>query len=143
MEKKRRTIPLNQKVKYILTLYGVYDFHNNFRYFDFYSNQNSENFIKFIKKVIRNFNDKIYIILDNHGSHISKYTKEELKKNKNVKLVFLPYNSPKLNRIEDEFSLYKREVLANRKFKSKKEIIIASRKWINYRNNMGIKIVNK
>jgi len=30
---KRRTIPLNQKVKYILTLYGVYDFHNNFRYF--------------------------------------------------------------------------------------------------------------
>jgi len=96
--------------------------------FDFYSNKNSENFIKFIKKVIRNFNDKIYIILDNHRSHISKYTKEE---------------SLKLNRIEDEFSLYKREVFNNRKFKSKKEIIIVIRKWINYRNNMGIKIVNK
>jgi transposase len=66
------------------------------------------------------FDDKIYIILDNY---ISKYTKEELKKIKNVKLVFLPYNSPKLNRIEDEFSLYKREVLNNRKFKSKEEII--------------------
>jgi hypothetical protein len=87
---KRKIIHLNQKVKYILTLYGIYDFHNNLGYFDFYSNQNSENFIKFIKKVIKNFKDKIYIILDNH---ISKYTKEELKKIKNIKLVFLPYNS--------------------------------------------------
>jgi len=47
---KRKIIPLNQKVKEILTLYGIYSFHNNLRYFDFYSNQNIESFVKFIKK---------------------------------------------------------------------------------------------
>jgi hypothetical protein len=60
-----------------------------------------------------------------------------------LKLILLPFNSLKLNRIEDEFSLYKREVLNNRKFKSREKLILAMRKWINYRNNMGIKIVNK
>jgi hypothetical protein len=56
-----------------------------------------------------------------------------------VKLVSLPYNSPKLNKIDNEFILFEREVLSDRKSKLKKEIIIATRKWINYRNNMGIK----
>jgi len=60
---------------------------------------------------------------------------------KKIKLVFLPFNTPKLNRIEDEFSLYNREVLSNRAFKSEKELLKATRKWINYRNKMGIQII--
>jgi len=55
------------------------------------------------------------------------YTKNKLKEINRLKLVFLPYNSPKLNRIEDEFSLFKREVLNNRKFKSKEDLLLALR----------------
>jgi hypothetical protein len=33
-------------------------------------------------------NDKIYIILDNHHFHISKYTKEELKKIQKFEISF-------------------------------------------------------
>jgi hypothetical protein len=39
---KRKNNSFKLKVKYILILYGVYDLHNNLRYFDFYSNQNSK-----------------------------------------------------------------------------------------------------
>jgi hypothetical protein len=52
--KKRRTIPLNQKVKEVLILFGVYSLHKNFRYFKFYPSNNSYYFVKFIKKIAKN-----------------------------------------------------------------------------------------
>lgn len=134
--KRRKTVPLNQRVRKVLILFGVYSPHINYRYFDFYENLESKNFVKFMQKVVRKFKDRIYVILDNHRSHISKYTKEKL--SKRIVCVFLPYNTPKLNRIEDEFSLFRREVLSNRAIRSEKELLVAARKWIDYRNRMGI-----
>jgi hypothetical protein len=80
VRRKRRIVPLNQKVREVLILFGVYSLHKNWRYFDFYPNQRSENFVKFIRKISRNFNDTIYVILDNHRSHNSSFSKKELKK---------------------------------------------------------------
>jgi transposase len=134
---KKEIVPLNQKVRKFFYLFGIYNPHENLRYFSFYEEQRSRSFVDFMNKIAKKFKDKIYLILDNHRSHTSKYTRKNL--SKKVKLVFLPFNTPKLNRIEDEFSLYNREVLSNRSFKSKKELLKATRKWINYRNKMGIR----
>ncbi len=87
----------------------------------------SESFVSFIKKVSKRLRDRIYLILDNHPSHTSKHSKMELSK-LNLKLAYLPYNFPKLKRIEDELSLSQREVIANRKFKHKEELISAMKK---------------
>lgn len=73
----------------------------------------------FMRKIGNKFENEIYVILDNHRSHISRYTKENL--NKWIKLVFLPFNAPKLNGIENELSLFYREVLSNRRFSFEEE----------------------
>ena len=135
--KKRKVIPLNQRVRDTIVMFGIYDLHRNWRYFDFYPDMKSRSFIKFVKKVVKKFEDRIYLILDNHPSHVSKRSKEELNKIKKLKLVYLPFNSPKLNRIEEEFSLLQKEVINNRKFECCKEIILAIRRWAWYRNKMG------
>ena len=141
MGQTEKTVPLNQKVKKVLVLFGVYSPHRSYRYFDFYENQRSGSFTEFMKRVARKFDDVAYVILDNHRSHTSKYTGENL--DRKIRRVFLPFNAPKLNRIEDEFSLFGREVLSNRGFKSEGELIVATRRWVNYRNRMGIAHVNR
>ena len=137
----RKVVPLNQRVRKVLIMFGVYCLHRNYRYFDFYENQRSGSFTKFMKKVAGKFYDAVYVILDNHRSHTSKHTGENL--DRKIRRVFLPFNAPKLNRIEDEFSLFRREVLSNRGFRSERELIVATRRWMNYRNRMGIVHVNR
>ncbi len=135
---KKKIIPLNQRVKEALVLFGVYDPHNKWRCFDFYPNMRTESFIDFVHKVVRRFKERVYLILDNHPANLSKKIKQELAKIKNLKLVYLPFNYPKLNRIEDEFSLFQKEVLANRNFKDSQELVLATKKWVRYRNRIGI-----
>lgn len=139
--RRRKSVPLNQRVRKVLVLFGVYCPHRNYRYFAYFEDLKSPSFVGFMRKVARKFREDIYVILDNHRSHTSKHVKKNL--DKRVRRVFLPLNAPKLNRIEDEFSLFQREVLSNRRFRSEKELIAATRKWVNHRNRMGIAHVNR
>ena len=66
--KKRKVIPLNQKVREVLVLFGVYDSHTKWRYFNFYQAMKSENFIESTKNIAHRFKERIYLILDNHPS---------------------------------------------------------------------------
>lgn len=140
--KRRKSVPLNQKVKKVLVLFGVYCPHRNYRYFAYFEDLKSPSFVEFMKEVGRKFQEEdIYVILDSHRGHTSKYTKENL--SGRIKRAFLPLNAPKLNRMEDEFSLFKREVLSNRRFGSEEELVVATKKWVNHRNRMGIALVNR
>jgi len=59
---------------------------------------NSQTFIKFLKRLIKDTGRKIYLIVDNLRVHHSKLVKQWLEKNKaRIEVFFLPSYSPELN----------------------------------------------
>ena len=86
-------------------------------------------FVELLKAVERkNGKKKSYFILDNAGYHKSDKVQEYLKKNKWIKLVFLPPYCPHLNLIERVWKYFKQSVLYNRyysDFKSFKEACVS------------------
>ena len=77
---------------------------------------NGETFIDLLKKVeqVNGKVKKAYFILDNAGYHKSDKILKYLKKNKWVKLIFLPPYCPHLNLIERVWKHFKQSVLYNR-----------------------------
>jgi transposase len=68
----------------------------------FYENFTSEIFLIFLKKLIRQSNRKVFLIVDNHRAHKSKMIKNWLINNeKHIRLYYLPSYCPELN--PDEF----------------------------------------
>ena len=59
-------------------------------------------FLKFLKRLVRQCNRKVFLIVDNHRAHKSKTVKKWLKVNvEHIKLFYLPSYCPELN--PDEF----------------------------------------
>jgi transposase len=68
----------------------------------FHENFTSEIFLRFLKRLIRQSNRKVFLIVDNHRSHKSKMVKNWLTENvESIKLYYLPSYCPELN--PDEF----------------------------------------
>lgn len=68
----------------------------------FHENFTSEIFLQFLKRLVRQSNRKIFLIVDNHRSHKSKMVNEWLTKNVDrINVYYLPSYCPELN--PDEF----------------------------------------
>jgi len=68
----------------------------------YYENLTQEIFLKFLKKLIRQSDRKVFLIVDNHSAHKSKKVKSWLKKHfEHISLYYLPSYCPELNL--DEF----------------------------------------
>jgi transposase len=68
----------------------------------FHESFTSEIFLKFLKRLIRHSNRKVFLIVDNHSAHKSKLVNKWLIKNvEHIKLFYLPSYCPELN--PDEF----------------------------------------
>ncbi|BBI17577.1 IS630 family transposase [Neochlamydia sp. S13] len=68
----------------------------------FHENFTSEIFLKFLKRIIRQCDRKVFLIVDQHRAHKSKIVKNWLTKNKeHIRLYYLPSYCPELN--PDEF----------------------------------------
>jgi len=68
------------------------------RYMVYNKTMNSQTFIKFIKRLIKDTGQKIFLILDNLRVHHSKLVKEWLEGHQEeIELFFLPSYSPELN----------------------------------------------
>lgn len=72
------------------------------RFMVFHENFTENVFLKFLNKLIRNADRKIFLIVDNHRSHKSKKVNSWLKDNvEHIRLFYLPSYFPELN--PDEF----------------------------------------
>jgi transposase len=61
-------------------------------------NTNAENFIEYLKKLLHDIDGKIFLIVDGHGAHTAKKTRQFVEDNADrLKLFFLPPYSPELN----------------------------------------------
>ena len=68
----------------------------------FHENFTSEVFLKSLKRLVRQSNRKVFLIVDNHRSHKSKMVNEWLIKNVDrINVYYLPSYCPELN--PDEF----------------------------------------
>ena|ERR1700722_3098762 len=68
----------------------------------FYETFTQDIFLKFLKRMVRQSDRKVFLIVDNHRSHKSKKVKEWLRKNEgHIRLFYLPSYCPELN--PDEF----------------------------------------
>ena len=68
----------------------------------FHENFTQDIFLRFLKKLVRQYNRKVFLIVDNHRSHKSKKVNDWLRKNEeHIRLYYLPSYCPELN--PDEF----------------------------------------
>ena len=68
----------------------------------FYENFTSEIFLKFLKRLTRQSNRSVFLIVDNHRAHKSRQVNEWLRENvEHIRLFYLPSYCPELN--PDEF----------------------------------------
>ncbi|MER5175267.1 MAG: transposase, partial [Candidatus Nitrosocosmicus sp.] len=132
----------------LLNVFGAYDHTNDKMHVQCYKKKTGKQFIDFLKRVDRRYDDKdiqnIFVVLDNLSVHKSKMAKEEISKCcPRIKLVFLPVRSPELNLIEVRWSWLQRQTINNSTFKDEQEIGRTVSKWKNtYNKNHGRAITN-
>lgn len=84
---------------------------------------NSENFLIFLKKLDRTYRNKtLHVIVDNLSVHKNKAVKEWLSKKRKIKLHFTPTYSSWLNQIEIWFNILSKDVLKGGVWKSTEQL---------------------
>lgn len=85
---------------------------------------NSETFIRFLRRLLQSYPDKeLYVVLDNGSSHRSKKTLAWVAKKKRLHLKFTPTHASWLNQIEIWFGILTRKVVRRGIFKSREELV--------------------
>ncbi len=88
----------------MLNVFGVYDHTNNQMWTHEYKRKTSKQFLDFIKRVDKKYDNnikQIFLVLDNVSIHRSNKVKKTLARyHPRIQLVFLPTRSPELNVIE-------------------------------------------
>ncbi len=130
-------------------MFGAYDHTNDKMHVQCYKKKTGKQFVDFIKRVDRRYDDKniqtIFIVLDNLSVHKSKRVQKEISKCcPRIKFVFLPVRSPELNLIEVRWLWLQRQAINNSIFKDEQEIgRVAVSKWKDiYNKNHGRAIIN-
>jgi len=90
----------------------------------FKQNFQADVFIEFLRRLIRQSNKKVFLIIDGHPVHRSGKVKKWLKKNeKNIRQFFLPGYSPELNPDEILNQDVKSNAVGRKRAKNQKELI--------------------
>jgi transposase len=85
---------------------------------------NSDAFIRFLRKLMSEYPDKeLHIIVDNGSSHRSKKTRAWLAKRKRLHVHYTPTHASWLNQIEIWFGILSRKVVRRGVFKSRSELV--------------------
>jgi len=85
---------------------------------------NSETFIRFLRKMLNTYPDKeLYVVVDNGSSHRSKRTLAWVNRKKRIHLMFTPTHASWLNQIEIWFGILTRKVVKRGIFRSREELV--------------------
>lgn len=104
---------------------------------DFVECNNSDAFIAFLEQLKHAYPDgKIYLVLDNGSSHISKQTRAYFKENPRFVPAYTPTHASWLNQIEIWFSALKRKALKNVSFTSKDALKSRILSYVAYHNRV-------
>lgn len=88
------------------------------------NSNNSENFLKFLRKLDRKYRNKhLHIIVDNLSVHKNKMVKEWLSHKRKMTIHFTPTYSSWLNMIEIWFGILTKDVLKDAVWQSKKHLV--------------------
>jgi len=82
---KPRIIKKNEKINGKAVIFAAFNPHKHRIFWKYFPNLKKENVCKFLKFISKKFNEDIYLILDNHPSHLSNNVKEIFNKNKKNK----------------------------------------------------------
>ena len=119
-------------------MFGVYDYTHNQMLTHGYKRKTSKQFLDFIKRVDRKYDNtikQIFLVLDNASIHKSKIVKEILARyHPRIHIVFLPTRSPELNLIEVRWLWMHRQAINNSVFEDEQDIGKAVSDWTHYYN---------
>lgn len=95
----------------------------------------SDTFIKFLRKQLRTHRDKeVHVVVDNGSSHRSRLTMGWAAKQKRLHLHFTPTHASWLNQVEIWFGILTRKVVRRGVFKSRQELITRLMSFIEFYN---------
>lgn len=124
-----------QKIKGILNVFGVYDYTNDQMWTHGYKQKTGKQFLDFIKRVDRKYDDsikRIFLVLDNVSTHKSNKVKQTMARcHPRIQLVFLPTRSPVLNLIEARWLWMHRQAINNSTSLNERDIGKAVSDWTN------------
>ena len=104
---------------------------------------NSETFLKFLKKLDRMYtNKKLHIIVDNLSVHKQKDVKEWINKKRKITLHYTPTYSSWLNQIEIWFNILTKDVIKNAVWHSKEQLVKQIVEYIDTYNKTRAKPFN-
>lgn len=104
---------------------------------------NSDNFLKFLKKLDRTYRNKtLHVIVDNLSVHKNKKVKEWLSSKRKIKLHFTPTYSSWLNQIEIWFNILSKDVLKGGIWKSTEQLCEQLMEYIKTYNKSRAKPFN-
>jgi len=107
---------------------------------DIIDKNNSENFLKFLKKIDRKYTNKhLHIIVDNLSVHKNAEIKKWLSHKRKITMHFTPTYSSWLNQIEIWFNIMTKDVLKGAVWKSKKQMVNQIMKYIKTYNEKRAK----
>jgi transposase len=104
------------------------------------TSNNSGNFLKFLKKLDRNYRrKKLHIIVDNLSVHKNKEVKKWLEGKRKFKLHFTPTYSSWLNQVEIWFNLLTKDVIKGGIWESAEQLASQLLEYIDTYNKTGAK----
>jgi transposase len=91
----------------------------------------SDAFIRFLKRLLRDYPDKdLYVIVDNGSTHRSKKTMAWASRHKRLHFAFTPTHASWLNQIEIWFGILTRKIVRRGIFKSRDDLVERLMKFI-------------
>lgn len=119
-------IPDMQKIKGRTELTAAYLPHDGRVYHRFSERKSAHEIVELLRSVrAGNPRKKLYLILDNHRMHTSKYFKKFVyEEDKNIELAYTPKHASWLNAIEQIFASVQKWVLDNSSYQSVEEVIV-------------------
>ena len=141
LPKKNTYLRENAGVKLI----GILNYENGHVYCEEYDKYDAKVFLKFLKKVLKNYpKGKIIMILDNARIHHVKLLKSFLDEmNERIQLMFLPSYSPNLNLIERLWGWLKSAVINNVFFNNIFQVRKSVQNFINHINKVPTETINR
>jgi putative transposase len=132
--KEALEVPVNQKTRGRLVVFGAYNPHRDELILTCKERGRHRQFLEFLEELEARLEGRLYLIMDNSTIHKAKRVLKLFEEGKRLVPIWLPTYSPHLNPIEPRWKNLQAEAINNRSFSSVSELEEAIKAYEGYYN---------